>query len=313
MAKRKKKLSDKLESMKSDELSSTGVDDLLNEEVEFDGEVTEKADSMVDAAELESVAGASPSDKTSEGATAVVVHDESTYRDIQAHKSTDKDSEKVSYGDVYEVDQANESMRVESVESLLKQSEHLRVAQEKINELESELEDMRRENDELVTAADTFKNLSEDYYAQLEKIKSEMADVKDLSAQEVRILKESLAIRDKQLNELKQTNADLKAKVETNFKHIRKRERDLEYRLELAKVEETALLKTKDKTILELRRKIDKIDQEMSAYRDKNKEHYQQLQEQQQTVRSVVRALRIALTRLEGDFGVDLEVYKKAE
>ena len=36
-------------------------------------------------------------------------------------------------------------------------------------------------------------------------------------------------------------------------------------------------------------------------------------QQQQQTVRSVVRALRIALTRLEGDFGVDLETFKKAE
>jgi predicted nucleic acid-binding Zn-ribbon protein len=108
-------------------------------------------------------------------------------------------------------------------------------------------------------------------------------------------------------------NADLKSKVEANFKQIRKRERDLEYRLELIKAEEATLLKTKDKTILDLRRRIDKLDQEMQAYRDKNKEHFDKLQQQQQTVRGVVRALRIALTRLEGDFGVDFEVLKKAE
>jgi len=141
----------------------------------------------------------------------------------------------------------------------------------------------------------------------------EIVDSRETATQEIRILKDTLLDKERQAHELKQSNADLKSKVETNFKQIRKRERDLEYRLELAKVEETTLLKSKDKTILELRRRIDKLEQEMEAYREKNKEHYQKLQQQQQTVRGVVRALRIALTRLEGDFGVDFEVLKKAE
>ncbi|MCB9072061.1 MAG: hypothetical protein H6623_00445 [Bdellovibrionaceae bacterium] len=237
---------------------------------------------------------------------------ETTYREITAGRNRQQETEKVSYGDVYEAD-GNGLEQFNSVDGLLKQSEHLRVAQEKINDLENELEVLRKENDELLSAADTFKVLSEDYYAQLERVKVEFVEVRETLNQEMKILKDSLHEKERQNNELKQANSDLKAKVESNFKAIRKRERDLEYRLELAKVEEAALLKSKDRMILELRRRTDKLEQEMEAYRDKNKEHYQKLQEQQQTVRAVVRALRIALTRLEGDFGVDFEVLKKAE
>jgi len=88
--------------------------------------------------------------------------DESTYREITAGRRGRADTEKVSYGDVYENDNGLPS-RGESVEGVLKQAEHLRLAQDKINELEGEIEDLRRENDELLSAADTFKALSEDY------------------------------------------------------------------------------------------------------------------------------------------------------
>jgi chromosome segregation ATPase len=242
--------------------------------------------------------------------TRIAQHDneESTHMEITAGREN-RDKEKVSYGDVYKLDAPSE----EPAGGMLNHMEHLRLAQEKINNLEDEVEELRRENDEIMSVADTFKALSEEYYEQMEKLKSGLVDSRETATQENRILKDTLQEKDKQIHELKQTNSDLKSKVEANFKQIRKRERDLEYRLELVKAEEATLLKTKDKTIIELRRKIDKLDQEMEVYREKNKEHYEKLQQQQQTVRAVVRALRIALTRLEGDFGVDFEILKKAE
>jgi len=337
MKSKKNKIASKLESIKEDDLS---VEDknLLDEEIAFDHEdrtthasSPNLAEPSYDQHQTTRVMGKAERPATrprEDEGTAVLTEDssepksrsttsaeanseinESTYREVTAGRTGRHETERVSYGDVYE----NDGGGGESVEGLLKQAEHLRLAQDKINELEGEIEDLRRENDELLSAADTFKALSEEYFEQLEKLKIELVDSRETGQQEIRILRESLQEREKQSNELKQTNADLKSKVETNFKQIRKRERDLEYRLELAKVEETTLLKSKDKTILELRRRIDKLDQEMEAYREKNKEHYQKLQQQQQTVRGVVRALRIALTRLEGDFGVDFEVLKKAE
>lgn len=325
MKSKKNKVSRKLESLKEDE-SLAEDQNLLDEDIGFDkdegsgsaeAEPPPKRDSTqvyVTGGDYDEGTAVLP-EHSKDGHTMPVAvagdSNETTHREITAGRNTQAEVEKVSYGDVYEND--GNGPRTDTVEGLLKQTEHLRLAQEKINDLESEIEDLRRENDELLSAADTFKVLSEDYHEQLERLKIELVESREISSQELKILKESLVDRDRQANELKQTNADLKAKVETNFKQIRKRERDLEYRLELVKVEEATLLKTKDKSILELRRKVDKLEQEMEAYRDKNKEHYQKLQQQQQTVRGVVRALRIALTRLEGDFGVDLEVLKKAE
>ena len=239
---------------------------------------------------------------------------ETTYREITAGRSQSKEAEKVSYGDVYE----NDSLHLngspsETVDGLLKKSEHLRIAQEKINDLENEVEDLRKQNHELANDAESIASLNESYSAQIENLKMELTHVKLTLGEEAKILRHSMYEKERTIAELKQTNGDLKSKVEHNFKSIRKRERDLEYRLELAKVDEAALLKSKDKMILDLRRELEKKDQEKTAFERKNKEHFQKIQEQQQTVRTVVRALRIALTRLEGDFGVDFEVLKKAE
>jgi hypothetical protein len=341
MKRKKSKLSDKLNSLKEGITLPEEINP-LDEEIAFDREektqMTSEPDDeapeqsgIVENTEASAIhstrvmiQGEATNVLPSEDSSPVVTHstsessqsnvnDESTFRDVHAGRGKQQDVEKVSYGDVYEAEDTSSGGKGESVGGMLKQVEHLRLAQDKINDLETEIEDLRRENDELLSAADTFKVLSEDYYEQIDKLKMELTESRETANQENRIIKDGLAEREKQVNELKQVNADLKSKVETNFKQIRKRERDLEYRLEMAKVEETTLLKSKDKSILELRRKIDKLEQEMEAYRDKNKEHYQKLQLQQQTVRGVVRALRIALTRLEGDFGVDFEVLKKAE
>lgn len=239
---------------------------------------------------------------------------ETTYREITAGRDREKEVEKVSYGDVYENDSVNFSGGAsETVDGLLKKAEHLRIAQEKINELENEVEDLRKQNHELSNDAESIATLNESYSAQIENLKMELTHVRLTLGEEAKILRHSMYEKERVIAELKQTNADLKSKVENNFKSIRKRERDLEYRLELAKVDEAALLKSKDKMILDLRRELEKKDQEKTAFERKNKEHFQKIQEQQQTVRTVVRALRIALTRLEGDFGVDFEVLKKAE
>ena len=335
MKSQKNKLLKKLEGLKKKEVTTVALsDDPMEQEIPFEREdKTEITSSSSEKPPLDDASVASAPQpfalpflqKKDDEGTAVLSqvkpfqpeksvyrnNDDATYREITAGRNN-SDKEKVSYGDVYKTESLSDESS-ESVGGLLKQSEHLRLAQNKINELENELEDLRRENDEIMSAAETFKALSEEYFEHMEKLKSDLVDSRETGHQENRILRETLQDKDKEINELLQTNSDLKSKVEANFKQIRKRERDLEYRLELVKAEEATLLKTKDKTILDLRRRIDKLDQEMEAYREKNKEHYEKLQQQQQTVRAVVRALRIALTRLEGDFGVDFEVLKKAE
>lgn len=349
MKSKKNKAATKLKSLKEEEISSSEDENLLDEEIQFEDK-DGKTD-LADDADLplsfasENDAEENPSTQVytssstqnyterennsdmehgEEGTDILSDHqmdsthaenteagNESTYREITTGRGVSNETERVSYGDVYE----NDTMAsgIQSVDGILKQSEHLRIAQDKINDLETELDDLRKQNHELSNDAESIATLNEAYSGQIENLKMELTHMRLTLGEEIKILRHSMHEKERLIGEMKQSNADLKSKVESNFKSIRKRERDLEYRLELAKVDEAALLKTKDKMILDLRRELEKKEQERSAFERKNKEHFQKIQEQQQTVRTVVRALRIALTRLEGDFGVDFEVLKKAE
>jgi DNA repair exonuclease SbcCD ATPase subunit len=190
----------------------------------------------------------------------------------------------------------------------LKQSEHLRIAQNKINDLEEEIIKLRQENEELATAGETFKKLNDEYYASIESLRSKVGDQKLTYSQEVQLLKQINQNKDKQISELKQQLEDYKSRIDNNFQRVRKREKDLEHRLEIAKIEEAAVVKSKDQLILDLKRRIDELASESDNFRRKSQENYQELQKKQQVVRGAVRALRIALTKLEGeddsDFGL---------
>lgn len=191
----------------------------------------------------------------------------------------------------------------------LKQSEHLRIAQRKINDLEDEVAKLRRENEDLASAGETFKKLNDEYYSEIENLKSKLHDNKLTSNQEIKLLKRIHQTKDKQINELKQEIDEYKSRIDNNFNRVRKREKDLEHRLEIAKIEEAAVVKSKDQLILDLKRRIDEISNESDNFRKKSQENYKELQKKQQVVRGVIRALRIALTKLEGDdesdYGLD--------
>ena len=66
-------------------------------------------------------------------------------------------------------------------------------------------------------------------------------------------------------------------------------------------MESATLVSTKDKMLLDLKRQIDQLTHENVYGKQKSQELYGQYKDKQETVRRVVRALRIALTILEGD------------
>ncbi len=188
----------------------------------------------------------------------------------------------------------------------LKQSEHMRIAQRKINDLEDEVAKLRRENEDLASAGETFKKLNDEYFGEIEGLKSKLHDNKQTSNQEIKLLKQITVNKDKQINELKQQIEDYKSRIDNNFQRVRKREKDLEHRLEIAKIEEAAVVKSKDQLILDLKRRIDEVSNESDNFRKKSQENYRELQKKEQVVRGVIRALRIALTKLEGDDDSDM-------
>ncbi len=107
--------------------------------------------------------------------------------------------------------------------------------------------------------------------------------------------------KDKELESRRQKIEQLEQRLNSQFESIRRRERELEHRLEILKIENQDILSGKDKMILELKRQVDILNTEVNFSKERSQELYGQHKDKQGTIRRVVKALRMALTILEGD------------
>lgn len=199
-----------------------------------------------------------------------------------------------------------------SVENFLRGGDHLRLAQERISQLENELDRLMKENERLAAAAETFKRLKEEFQGQLERFQLDRENEKTIHSQEAKILKERLVAKEKEGQEARRKIEEMELRLDSSLGKIKKREKDLEHRLEILKIEGGALAKSKDETILTLKRKIDHLETQAETHFKKNQSHYKKLQNKEESIRRVVKALRLALAQLD-DSEEESEMYKKVE
>ncbi len=198
-----------------------------------------------------------------------------------------------------------------SADATLRQSESLRIAQTRISDLEQELEKFRKENEKLVSAGETMRRHADELLAKLESLEVNSKESEKIFAEEKRVMRVNLQAKDRELIASKQKLEELEGRLENNFKKIRVRERELEHRLEIVKIEHATTVGSKDKMILDLKRQIDQLTHESEYAKVKAHEVFQQFREKQDTMRKVVRALRLALSMLEGQD--DVAISKKDE
>jgi hypothetical protein len=188
-----------------------------------------------------------------------------------------------------------------SAEAALRQSENLRVAQKRISDLEGELERVRRENESLRSAGETLRRRMDELQANSEAAELNTQEAKKIAEEERKVLRGQISSRDREIAELKSRIDDAESRLESNFRKIRVRERDLEHRIEIIKAESQSIAASKDRMILDLKRQIDQISSELNHAKAQVQETFAQFKERQETARRAVRALRIALTVLEGE------------
>ncbi len=188
-----------------------------------------------------------------------------------------------------------------STEAALAQSESLRIAQGRILELEQEIERLRTQNEELGAAGETLRRRTDELLAQNSKRENDYQHAVSSFEQEKNILNSAKEAMQRDLELLRRKNDELELRISTNIQKIRVRERELENRLELIKMESQALIRSKDEMILELKRQIDQIGVELANYRQKNQELNRQTNDKQEMLRRTVKALRLALSMLEGE------------
>jgi hypothetical protein len=183
----------------------------------------------------------------------------------------------------------------------LMQSEHLRLAQERILELEDLVTRFRVENEQLSAAAEALRNRSDELVARTENIENSYKERFSALNDEKIVLDSQIRARNKEKQDLQIKVEELEMRLSTDMKRVRVRERELENRLELVRIEGQAVLRSKDEMLLELKRKIDQLGQELENYRSKSKDLNRRHEVQQDRIRRTVKALRLALSMLEGD------------
>ena len=130
-------------------------------------------------------------------------------------------------------------------EASLAQSENLRIAQQRILELEKVIERLRGENEKLVTAGEMIRKKADELLAKSETMEGKYnLDVSSLN-EEKDILKKSISAKDNEIDKLKTQLDEMELRLNTTLQKIRVRERELENRLELVKMESSALVRNK--------------------------------------------------------------------
>jgi hypothetical protein len=188
-----------------------------------------------------------------------------------------------------------------ATEAALATSENLRIAQTRILELEQELSRLRTNNEQLAAAGETLRRRADELLAQNTSLQGRLERTNETKDQEIEILRQAQLQKDKEVNTLRMKIEEMEMRLSSNIQKIRVRERELENRLELVKMESTALVRNKDEIILDLKRQVDQLNLELENYRNKGQELNKQLGDKQEILRRTVKALRIALSMLEGE------------
>lgn len=188
-----------------------------------------------------------------------------------------------------------------SLDASLAQAETLKLAQDRIKELEYECDKLRQENDELVSASDVVTRRMEEMQARAIRLQKQKTEMIEQSKSEALILKGHLQYKDTELSKAKMKIEELESRLKSDFRKIRVRERELENRLELVRAEKQALMRSKDEKILDLQRKLDQFKSELDLYRSKVQDLNKSMEDQQDQMKKTVRALRVALSNLEHD------------
>ncbi|MFZ3230764.1 MAG: hypothetical protein WA160_11210 [Pseudobdellovibrio sp.] len=184
-------------------------------------------------------------------------------------------------------------------EANLGQAEHLRIAQEKILDLEKDNEKLRSQNEELISASDIIRERSDLLTVQVNDFRKDKEGLEESFKNEVALLKGHLHRKESEFQKMQSKVDDLESRLKFDMKKIRIRERELENRLELIRAEKNAVTKSKDEQILDLRRKMDVLQMEVESYRQKCVDLNKLLENNQDSFKRTTRALRLAMANLE--------------
>lgn len=171
--------------------------------------------------------------------------------------------------------------------------------QNAVKKLTTQLQSSTAKNQDLLTELDTLRRRDEQTRGELhEKEKRFQEDLVRLKNEyEDQIRRSSHVSHEAQ--ELDRRREEWKDKVREDLKRIKLKERELENKYELLKRDTQALLDSKDKHVLELKRKNDALELEMESLEDRLRNATAAVSAVEAKKRRLIETLRLAITLLE--------------
>lgn len=111
----------------------------------------------------------------------------------------------------------------------------------------------------------------------------------------------------KNLEKTDREHQGLRERVKRDIQQIRIKEKELEAKLEIVKRDSETLLSSKDKKLLEMKRKIDTLEFEMESLKESERGAQKKIQVWKDRIDRVLRALKLGTALLESDTEIEVE------
>jgi len=176
----------------------------------------------------------------------------------------------------------------------------LTTAQEKIVELEQEIEQLYSANESLTSSGEVLQDKISHLLAKVEDSQNQLTEEKKIFEEEKQIVLNALEDTKKEVSYLQKHKQELENRLSKDLQTIRVRENALENRLELLKSDGAVLQRDKDNKIIELQKKIQKLNWNLQSSYKKYKELQNQTDQLKARNRKTVSVLRTIIHNLEG-------------
>jgi len=248
----------------------------------------------------------------------LVQEEDKLEEDDELGESTDPMLEETLSGELEELDELEElpaSEPPQDIAPLPKGESFSDFPDDELLRFKATVRELRLEREDLLGSIDKLeadkavlqqKNLSQK--AEIEELKIELEVLKQRHYKELEETKTALSLGNRQKSIIEEKAKHYKAELEevnqkfrVNFSQVRRREQELESKLELISMDSASQLKTRDEKILDLKRKIDSLEFNMESLESSEKQSKTQTKKLEKKLAQIMSTLANSLDKFQDE------------
>ena len=178
-------------------------------------------------------------------------------------------------------------------------SNHLKIAENKLKELEDENERFRLDNEKLMVAGESLKEAVDKFSGENKVLKSTYKGDRLSWLDQTNDLESLMEDQSTEIKGLRMKIGALEKHLSRDIRKTRVRERELENRLELKKNEMDSVIRDKDQTLLKFKKELDLLREKVESDRQSHHRWLEKKNQDKERIGRVIQALQLSLQLLE--------------